>query len=58
MSRESDESNPEDRSHAHLDTPERDEKEFHPWRLLGVLVVVLVVLAGIAALINGVVLGW
>jgi hypothetical protein len=58
MSREPDEPKPEDRSHAHLDTPERDEKEFHPWRLLGVLVVVLVVLAGVAAVINGVVLGW
>jgi hypothetical protein len=58
MSQDSEGSNPEDRSHAHLDTPDREEKEFHPWRLLTVLAVVLVVLAGIAALINAIVLGW
>ena len=58
MSRETDDPNPEDRSHAHLESRGREEKEFHPWRLLAVLVVVLVLLAGTAAVINGVVLGW
>lgn len=35
----------------------KDEKRFHGWRLLGVVLVVLVLLAGISAAINMQVLG-
>ena len=36
---------------------DKDQKQFHGWRLLGVVVVVLVLLAGISAAINVQVLG-
>lgn len=36
---------------------DKTEKQFHGWRLLGVVVVVLVLLAGISAAINVQVLG-
>jgi len=32
--------------------------DFHPWRLLGALAMVLLGLAGIAALVDFLVLGW
>lgn len=39
--------------------PERDEeRNFHPWRLLGVIGLVMVVLAAIAAAVDILVLGW
>jgi hypothetical protein len=39
--------------------PNRDaERRFHPWRLLGVIGLVMVVLAGIAAAVDILVLGW
>lgn len=36
---------------------DKAEKQFHGWRLLGVVIVVLVLLAGISAAINVQVLG-
>jgi hypothetical protein len=41
-----------------VDVDETDERQYHPWRLLAVLVGVLVILGGIAAAINVAVLGW
>jgi len=37
---------------------EPEQKEFHPWRLLGALVLVMIALAAAAALIDVLVLGW
>lgn len=33
-------------------------REFHPWRLLGALGIVILLLAGAAALVDIIVLGW
>lgn len=42
------------------DTPpeQGEERRFHPWRLLGVIGLVMVVLAVIAAAVDILVLGW
>jgi hypothetical protein len=36
----------------------REEKEFHPWKLLGWLLAVIAVLAVVAAIVDVIVLGW
>lgn len=36
----------------------KPDREFHPWRLLGALGIVILLLAGAAALVDIIVLGW
>ena len=39
-------------------TSDKPEREFHIWRLLGAIGVVLLLLAGVSALVDVLVLGW
>lgn len=47
---------PEDTSHQASSS--EPEKQFHPWRLLGAIGIVLVLLAAASALVDVLVLGW